>query len=80
MRGVKISTKGHTVERPLSFICSLELKQADVRERNRIETDEVQQRRSRRQAAKDAGEKIRRQMLTDGEEPTDVEHFVKNVM
>ncbi len=27
VRGVKILTKGHTIERPLSLICSLELKQ-----------------------------------------------------
>jgi hypothetical protein len=29
VRGVKILTKGHTIERPLSLVCSLELKETE---------------------------------------------------
>ena len=32
MRGVKILTKGHTIERLLSLVCSLELKETEIEE------------------------------------------------
>ena len=59
VRGVKILTKGHTIERPLSFVCSLELTETEIEEpmsneTKPKETDEIGQRKSMRQAAKDA--------------------------
>ena len=63
MRGVKILTKGHTIERLLSLVCSLELKETEIeelklKETTPKETDEIGQRKSKRQAAKDACCKI----------------------
>ena len=63
MRGVKILTKGHTIERPLTLVCSLELKETEIekpklKETKPKETDEIGQRKSKRQAAKDARCKI----------------------
>ena len=63
VRGVKILTKGHTIERPLTLVCSLELKETEIeepklKETKPKETDEIGQRKSKRQAAKDARCKI----------------------
>ena len=75
VRGVKILTNGHHIERPLSLICSLELKSNDVEEEKEPEkgTEEktVELRRSERQAAKCATEKVKR-LLRDEEQ--DSEH------
>ena len=63
VRGVKILTKGHTIERPLTLVCSLELKETEIeepklKETKPKETDEIGQRKSKRQAAKNARCKI----------------------
>ena len=53
VRGVKILMKGHTIERPLSLVCSLELKETEIeepkpKETKPKETDEIGQRKSKR--------------------------------
>ena len=63
VRGVKILTKGHTIERPLTLVCSLQLKETEIeepklKETKPKETEEIGQRKSKRQAAKDARCKI----------------------
>ena len=64
VRGVQILTKGHTIERPLSLVCSLEIKSTEVENSQAKESGsrgkfESPQRKSSRQAAKDAIGKIR---------------------
>ncbi|XP_028390705.1 uncharacterized protein LOC114515614 [Dendronephthya gigantea] len=68
VRGVKILTKGHTIERPLPLVCSLELKQPEVLEVNQTETDEnpaTEERKSKRRAAKEAEQRIRGLMIDE---------------
>ena len=73
VRGVKILTKGHLIERPLSLICSLELKSNDVEEESKgTKGKAVELRRSERQAAKCATEKVKC-LLQDEEQ--DSEHI-----
>ena len=36
VRGVKILTKGHTIDRPLPLVCSLELKQVGAQGENQV--------------------------------------------
>jgi hypothetical protein len=64
VKGVKILTKGHHIERPLSLVCSLELKSNDVKEQKGPEEATRRRaeglRRSERQAASCATEKIKR--------------------
>ena len=63
VRGVKILMKGQTIERPLSLVCFLELKETEIeesklKETKPKETNEIGQRKSKKQAAKDARCKI----------------------
>ena len=56
---VQILTKGHTIERPLSLVCSLEIKSTKVENSQAKESGsrgkfEGAKRKSSRQAAKDA--------------------------
>ena len=67
VRGVKILTKGHTIDRPLPLVWSLELKQVGVQGENQVgvqerRMNEIEQRRSSRRAAKDANERLRQLM------------------
>lgn len=66
VRGVKILTKGHTIDRPLPLVCSLELKQVGAQGESQVgvqeRMNEIEQRRSSRRAAKDANERIRQLM------------------
>ena len=72
IRGVRILTKGHTIERPLQLICSLEIKESKSNEDN-LDVSEPNEmidsgyRKSTRQAATDAKVKIR-QVLQDEED------------
>ena len=40
MRGVEILTKGHTIDRPLPLVCSLELKQVRVQGESQVRVQE----------------------------------------
>ena len=75
VRGVKILTKGHTIDRPLPLVCSLELKQVGAQGEKQVgaqgknqvgvqerRMNEIEQRRSSRRAAKDANERLRQLM------------------
>ena len=75
VRGVKILTKGHTIDRPLPLVCSLELKQVGAQGEKQVgaqdenqvgaqerRMNEIEQRRSSRRAAKDANDGLRQLM------------------
>ena len=75
VRGVKILTKGHTIDRPLPLVCSLELKQVGAQGEKQVgaqdkkqvgvqerRMNEIEQRRSSRRAAKDANDRLRQLM------------------
>ena len=63
VRGVNLLHKGHHIERPLSFVCPLEIKgpvaTEDVAMQPMPRTQQAEGSRSRRQAAEAAKEKIR---------------------
>ena len=60
VRGVKLLHKGHYIERPLTLVCSLEIRgSTEVDAVPEVEMQQGTTTRSRRQAANDAREKIR---------------------
>ena len=61
VRGVKILSKGHVIERPLSLVCSLEIRRSEMPQQDveEIEPGEITLRQSERGAAAEASEQIR---------------------
>ena len=60
IRGVILLHKGHTIERPLQFVCPLEIRcTTQVEERKNDEKNKPVEERKQRQAAIDARKRIR---------------------
>ena len=65
VRGVKLLHKGHLIERPLSLVCQLEIKGTSVDAEVKKASENKELRRSTRQAAKDATERVRLLLKND---------------
>ena len=66
VRGVTLLHKGHNIERPLSLVCSLEIKGTAVAD-NRPTADVQELRRSSRRAAQEARERVQLMLLEEDE-------------